>query len=161
MPQIPPEALMAALGSVHQTGLKTDPNTGQPYDQGSGGGGAAGGDPNAGAGDSQAPGEGQGDPTEQAIWDAFPSTDPDQIDQLAQQYQTGGDPGQLAQLVEAFMQQAQQDRDDFEQRQEVNAQRFFDAIGGGAAGAPDQSTAAPQDQAALAPPGVGGGGAGY
>lgn len=159
MPNIPPDALMAALGAVHQTGVKTDPSTGAPYDQQGGGGG----DPNAqGGGDPNADPNAQGgqDPSEQAIWDAFPSTDPAQIDQLAQQAQ-GGDPGQLAQLIEGFMQQAQQDRDDFEQRQEMSAQRFFEAIG---AGTPGQSSA-PPDQgmagAGVAPPGVGGGGAGF
>lgn len=152
MPNIPPDALMAALGAVHQTGVKTDPNTGAPYDDTQQGGAPGGQDPNAAGG--------QGDPSEQAIWDAFPSTDPQQIDQLAQQAQQGGDPGQLEQLIQGFYQQVAQDRDDFEQRQQMNEERFWSTLGGGA-NVPDQSTAAPAEAAAPAPPGVGGGAVGY
>ncbi len=149
---IPQEAMMAALQAVHKTGVNTDPSTGAPYDQAAATGQTAGGgpsDPNAGA-DPNADPNAQGppsDPTEQAVWDRFPSTDPQAVQQLA-----SGGPDALA----TYIQQAQQDRDEFNQMQESMAQQLLSMIGGGA---PDQSTA--EDQGAPAPPMVGGGGAGY
>ena len=149
MAALPPEALAAALSAVHGAGAKgSAPATaGAP---GAGGGADPSQDPNAqAAGDPNA--QGGTDPQTQAVWDAFPSTDPGQIPQ------GGGDPQAFAGWLGSYMQQAQADHDQMTQQQEAVLSQAIQANGGGAPTTPGQDTsgAAPQS------PGVGGVGAGY
>ncbi len=165
---LPPEALAAALAAVHKTGVATDPNAGAAP----GGGGGAPSDPSQGGGaspdqsqDPNAQGDqGQGDPNdpnEQAVWDEFPSTDPNAVGSLAQQMQ-GGDPQDLVSLLGQWMQQAQADQDKLSQMQESLLSHLMDLLGGPA---PDGGQAAgmPTGQAPIpGGPGVtGGNGTGY
>lgn len=138
MAALPPEALAAALSAVHGAGAKgatapaagADPSQDPNAQQGT--------DPNASGGDSQ----------QQAIWAAFPSTDPSQIPQ-------GGDEGALTAWLGQYMQQRESDLDQFTQQQDAVLAQAFQSIGGPADQGQDMSGGAPQS------PGVGGVGAGY
>jgi hypothetical protein len=167
----PPEAMMAALAAVHKAGTSA-----QDPSQGTGGGGAAansqatagppdpsqqGQDPNA-QDPSQDPNAEQGqDPQEQAVWDEFPSTDPNAVGSLAQQMQ-GGDPQDLVSLLGQWMQQAQADQDKLSQMQESLLSHLMDLLGGPA---PDGGQAASMPTGASQVPGgpgvTGGNGTGY
>ncbi len=160
---LPPEALAAALAAVHKAG---GAQAGPPA------GGAPGPDPSQG-GAPPDPSQGQpdpndpnaqgdpNDPNEQAVWDEFPSTDPNAIGSLAQQMQ-GGDPQDLVSLLGQWMQQAQADKDKLDQMQESLLSHLMDLLGGPA---PDGGQAAgmPTGQAPIpGGPGVtGGNGTGY
>lgn len=136
---LPPEALAAALQAVHKTGVATDPNAAPGGAPGGGGDPAQQGtDPNAQDG---------GDSSQQAIWQAFPSTDPSSIPQ-------GGDEGALTAWLGQYMQQREQDLDQFTQQQDAVLAQAFQSIGGPTDQGQD-TTSAPQS------PGVGGVGAGY
>lgn len=181
MANIHPEALVAALAAAAKTpppGM--DPNagsgggsaqtaapSGSPSPAGPGGGsvdptqlaGAAPGDPNA---DPNA--QGGQDPQEQAVWNEFPSTDPGQIEALAQQMQGQGDPQQLLDALTQLLQQSQADRDKLDQMQEQMLGHLMDLLQGAGAGLPP-GAGSPQDASQGAPvpagPGVGGAGTGY
>src|SRR5262245_37912695 len=102
-----PEAMMAAMQAVHKQGVNTDPGTGMPYPSGPGGGGAPGGAAPAGG---AAPGAAPPDQAaqEQAVWNAFPSTDPNVTQQMAGG--AGSQPDQLVGLLQQFMAQSEADQ---------------------------------------------------
>ena len=162
---LPPEALAAALAAVHKAG---GAQAGPPA--GGASGGPPGADPSQGGGAPPDPSQDpnadpnaqQGeDPNEQAVWDEFPSTDPNAVGSLAQQMQ-GGDPQDLVSLLGQWMQQAQADQDKLSQMQESLLSHLMDLLGGPA---PDGGQAAgmPTGQAPIpGGPGVtGGNGTGY
>ncbi len=160
---LPPEALAAALAAVHKAGTSAqDPSQGGANSQGA----PTAGPPDSGQDPSQDPNadpnaqQGQ-DPDEQAVWNEFPSTDPNAVGSLAQQMQ-GGDPQDLVSLLGQWMQQAQADQDKLSQMQESLLSHLMDMLGGPA---PDGGQAAgmPTGQAPIpGGPGVtGGNGTGY
>ena len=139
MPALPPDALMAALQSVHKTGVQTDPQTGMPYDAAQAGGADPNADPNA---------QGGQDPTEQAIWDRFPGTDPQQVQQAA----GSGGPEALA----AILQQQEQDRQHLEELHMNAVQQLASMLMPEGGGQPAAGGGAPPMS-----PGTGGEGSGY
>jgi hypothetical protein len=111
------------------------------------------GDPNA---------QGQ-DPNEQAVWQEFPATDPQNIQALSQQMQQEQDPGQLVQLLGQFMQQADADTQKLSQMHEAMLSQLMDLLQGpgGAQPAGGQAGPAGPPPVGAQGPGVGGNGAGY
>jgi hypothetical protein len=163
---IPPEALAAALAGAAKTpppGYVQDPNAqagggGAPTDPSQ----AAGGDPNAQAptDPTQDPNaQGGTDPNQQAVWQEFPATDPQQVDQLAQQMQQGGDPQSLIELLSGFMQQAQADQDKLSQMHTAMLSHLMDLLQGPTGGGAQHPTG--PSPVPSQGPGVGGAGAGY
>ena len=144
MASLPPEALAAALSAVHGAGAKGGAPPTAGTDSAGGGASDPSQDPNAQAGDNQ-------NAQQQAVWSAFPSTDPSNIPQ------GGGDPQAFAGWLGQFMQQAQSDHDQLSQQQEAVLQQAMDQNGGGAPSTPGQDMSGGAPQA----PGVGGQGAGY
>lgn len=126
---LPPDALAAALAAA----AKTPP----PGMAGGGGGGGAAppsaspqgspdqADPNAqpGQADPNAP-----DPTTQAVWDTFPSTDPQSVESMMGQMQ-GAAPDQLVQMLGSFMQQADSDQQKLSQMQEALIAHMMELLG--------------------------------
>lgn len=104
-----------------------------------------GGDPTLppGPGGQAPPGAG-GNPTDQVIWQAFPSTDPNAVSQLLQGVSQGGPQGMMEVLphLQAIM---QQDEDALYQRQQATLRMVLDQLVGPS---PDQA------QAPAAGPGV-------
>lgn len=153
MAALPPEALAAVLSSAHKVGLQTDPNA-----QGSANGSSA--DPAASSTDStgQAGAAPTGDPSmtgggadpqQQAVWTAFPGTDPNAAASLGQ----GGD---MQEALSALLQQQEQDRAKLDQ---MHSSLIDSILGQLSPPGADQSTA--PGGPALAAPGVGGATGGY
>jgi hypothetical protein len=96
------------------------------------------------AGGQPSPAMGGGNPTDQVIWQAFPSTDPNAVGQLLQGVSQGGPQGMMEVLphLQAIM---QQDEDALYQRQQATLRMVLDQLVGPS---PDQA------QAPAAGPGV-------
>lgn len=117
-----------------------------------GGGGAPGGGPmDPTQGDPTMPAQPMmGDPNaaspdDQAVWRAFPSTDPTVVEQFATSGQ-GGSPVDLAQTLAQVMEMFSRDEDELHQRQHAALQHLL-----------SQAATPPPDMAAMQPgPGVGG-----
>lgn len=94
----------------------------------------AGQDPSQGQGQDQ----GGGDPQQQAVWSAFPSTDPQAVQQIMQQ--GGGDPHAA---LQALSQQQEQDMASLHDQMMQRLAEVFDQMGAptDAGGAPAASTA--------------------
>lgn len=92
-----------------------------------------------------------GSPTDQVIWQAFPSTDPSVIGQMMQGAEQQGPDGML-QILPQLEQMFSQDEDALHQRQQATLQAILTQLMG-----PDQSMM----QQPQAGPGVVGGGGGY
>jgi len=156
---IPPEALAAVLNAAHGAGAKSaaQPDPAQGGQAPQGGGGAAAPQPDPSQGDPNAQGQ---DPNEQAVWQEFPATDPQNVQALASQMQSTQDPGELVQMLGQFMQQADADAQKLSQMHEVMLSQLMDLLQGPGEGQPAGGQSGPPPVAAQGP-GVGGNGTGY
>lgn len=137
--------LLASLAGGQQGGMppgfpgggQAPPGQGFPPPQQGGGQQAAppaggmgmAGDPSypPGPGQQSQQGPQQGSPTDQVIWQAFPSTDPNVIGQMMQGLD-GSQPGMIGQVMPAIEQMQQQDRMQFEQRQQATLNALLNQL---------------------------------
>ena len=158
MGQAPPidprmAAAMSGIGGYPAGPGAAAPQGGGPPQPPAGGAGMAG-DPSLppSPGSQMPPGAlGGGSPTDQVIWQAFPSTDPNMIQRLVQAAGQQGPQG-IMQVLPQLDQMQQQDRDALYQRQQATLQALLGQLMGPS---PDQ---AQQPQAG---PAVGGDSGGY
>lgn len=147
--QIDPQSLAALLGGGAQGGGggfgAQLPGGGAPPQQGQPS------DPNMAP--QQGMGGAAGNPADAAIWQAFPSTDPNIVGGMLQQVQAGGVQG-LMQLLPQLQQMQQQDEDALYQKQQQTLHAIVDGLIG-----PNPAEA--QAGAGQPPPGVGGDTSGY
>lgn len=155
---LPPDALAAALAAAAKT---------PPPDMAGGGGGGGAAPPSAPSQDTADPNAAQGqqdpnatDPQTQAVWDAFPSTDPQSAQSLLSTMQ-GASPDQLVQMLGSFMQQAEQDQTKLSQMQEAIVAHMMELLGGPGGAPQAQPGAAPIPAAGPGVSGAQGGGTPY
>lgn len=150
MAQAQSDPMMQAIQAIHKQSVNAV--TAPPGQGAQGPPGASQMPPDAE--DQQDQGQDEG-AEQQAVWDEFPSTDPQNAQALAQQMQ-GQDPEAMLQALQQWMAQADSDRQKLDQMQEAMLNHFMDLLGG-PSGAPQAGPQAASPQA----PGVGGEGTGY